>query len=404
MRACLAAVMIWLGCALAPLAQEATGLAVAQPDGSQIRNAGLRDVEIALSLSEAVPWRVFTLDQPPRLVMDFQEVDWRVLRRTDFHRSDRVRFVEYGGYVPGWSRMVAELAAPMAIEQAGMLSGQDGASLILRLTPQDPAAFAAQAGAPNDPRWDLPEPALLPRGPARGPDAPLRVVLDPGHGGIDPGAQAPGLNEKSVTLVFARELRRELMEAGGFEVVLTRDDDRFVSLDRRVAMAHQAGADVFISLHADALSQGIAHGASVHLLSEEASDAASEQLAQRHDRADLLAGVDLTLADDEITQVLLDMARRETEPRTEALGAALIAAFEGAEKQMITRPLRRANYSVLKSADIPSVLIELGFMSSPKDLERLVDLDWRAGMARAIRVGLEDWRRADAALRPLVRQ
>jgi N-acetylmuramoyl-L-alanine amidase len=404
MRAALVALLIWMSAASSISAQGFTALARVLADESQIADSGYFDVSIDLSLSQAVPFRVFTLDTPPRLVLDFQEVDWSTLAREEFRRSDRVAYVEFGAYVPGWSRMVIELAEPMAVVSVEMRTDTGAGHLHLMLSPTSPDRFAANTGAPQDAKWDLPDPSQVSVAPSHQPDAPMVVMLDPGHGGIDPGAQAADLDEKHVTLAFARELRDELLRAGHFIVLMTRDEDRFVSLERRVALAHRGGADVFLSLHADALAEGVAHGASVHLLASEASDLASEKLAERHDRGDILAGVDLSRTDDEVTGILLGLARRETQPRTELLARDMIEAFQGSGKRLISRPLRRANYSVLKAADIPSILIELGFMSSPKDLERLTDPEWRAGMARAIRVGLEDWRRNDELRQPLVRQ
>lgn len=384
---------------------EFSALARAKPDGSKIEDHGLFGMRLTLDLSQSVLWRVFTLDNPDRVILDFQEVDWSNLNRSSFVRSENVSFVEYGTYIEGWSRMVAELASPLKISTAQMVVRDDRSAMLeLVFAPTTAEEFASQTGAPSDPRWDLPAPADVPRISHQYSGSNVTVMIDPGHGGIDPGAQADDLNEKELTLRFARELEEELLRVGGFNVLFTRTADEFVSLERRVAMAQQAGADVFLSIHADALSEGLAHGASVHVLSEEASDIATEKLAERHDRADLLSGVDLKDADDEVARILLDIARAETAPRTQNLAVAMIESMDSAGKALITKPLRSANYSVLKAADIPSILIELGFMSSPKDLERLTDPEWRASMARVIRLGLEDWKRADEALRPLVRK
>ncbi|TNF63960.1 MAG: N-acetylmuramoyl-L-alanine amidase, partial [Rhodobacteraceae bacterium] len=303
------------------------------------------------------------------------------------------------------TRLVATLDGAMGIEEAGLATDAvtGGAVLTLRLVPQSDADFAAAAGAPRDPRWDLPPPARIvpPRSP--NPDL-LRVVIDPGHGGVDPGAERGVVNEKTLMLTFARELEDALRRAGGFEVFLTRTDDYFVSLERRIAIAHEYQADVFLSLHADSLAEGGAHGATVYVLSKDASDEASAALAERHDRDDLLSGVDLSAADDEVTGILLDLARQETQPRTERLARALVEGMAQGGGPMNRRPLRRAAFSVLKAADIPSVLIEIGFLSSPRDLENLQQPEWRARMADGIRLGLQLWLREDAAMRPLVRQ
>ena len=233
---------------------------------------------------------------------------------------------------------------------------------------------------------------------------PLVVVLDPGHGGVDPGAERGGTNEKELMLRFARELREALIRAGGFDVALTRNEDMFVSLDRRVAIAHDLGADVFISLHADALTNGRAHGATVYTLSDTASDEASAALAERHDRTQILAGIDLSEQDDVVADVLIDLARTETQPRSDQLAKAIRAGIYEQNLELNSRPLRSAGFSVLKSPDIPSVLVEIGFMSSERDLANIRNPDWRAKMAAAIRDALKAWQIADAASAELVRQ
>ncbi len=140
------------------------------------------------------------------------------------------------------------------------------------------------------------------------------------------------------------------------------------------------------------------------MLARDASDKASALLAERHDRADLLSGADLSRADDEVTDIMLDLARQETRPRTEALATALLSGMTNMGGPMNRRPKRSAAFSVLKAADIPSVLIEVGFLSSPRDLKNLTDPEWRVGIARGIRNGLQNWRKSDLARRPLVRK
>ncbi|WP_417727455.1 N-acetylmuramoyl-L-alanine amidase [Roseovarius sp.] len=365
-------------------------------------------VDFRLSLSQGVPYRVYTLADPARLVLDFKEVDWQGAGAAQLIKGMRVRGLRLGQIRPGWSRMVADLDASYPLERAGLdINHETGvAELHVSLAAADAVRFAATVGTPELPGWDLPDPqTALVAAPVRRPgEGPLVVVLDPGHGGIDPGAQEGELTEKALMLQFAQELRDELLRAGGFDVVMTRDSDEFVSLERRVAFAHWAQADVFLSLHADALSGAQARGISVYTLSESASDEASAALAERHDRADMLAGVDLRGKDDIVADVLMDLARIETRPRTEHLADTLIESFADHDLPLLSRPLRHAGFSVLKAPDIPSVLVELGFLSSPRDLARLRDAEGRARIAKALRVALSAWRDADAARAGLVRQ
>ncbi len=397
--------LIW-ALASAAFAQDFNALARIQPDQSRIEDTGRTGVRVDLGLSQGVPYRIFTLRDPYRMVMDFQEVDWRGLNRDDFLQSDRISGVQFGAYVPGWSRLVLDLGAPMAVDTAEMKIDQNAGTAVLSLNLKgvDFDAFNASAGVPHNPGWDLPEPAVTAKVVPPNADRPLRVMLDPGHGGIDPGAEVGGIDEKTMMLTFARELRELLLRSGGYEVYLTRTGDHFVSLERRIALAHQAGVDLFVSLHADSLSEGQAHGAVVYTLSEEASDMASLKLAERHDRGDLLSGVDLSGADDQVTDVLLDLARQETQPRTDALARAVANGMAQQGGPMNSKPLRSASFSVLKAADIPSVLVELGFLSSPRDLKNIKNPEWRAQMALGIYQGLEDWRQQDVIRRSLIGQ
>jgi N-acetylmuramoyl-L-alanine amidase len=187
-------------------------------------------------------------------------------------------------------------------------------------------------------------------------------------------------------------------------VVMSREEDVFVPLESRISVARAAAADVFLSLHADALAEGEATGSTVYLLADAASDAASARLAERHDRADLLAGVDLAGQDDVVATVMMDMARTETQPRSDRLAAALVAAIGEGGGRMHRHPIQEAAFSVLKSPDIPSVLLELGFLSSESDRALLADPVWRAGMQEAIRAALGAWAEADAAEARLIRQ
>jgi len=392
---------LWIG--TGAVAQEAAGSGLARFEEGRFVDRG-GGAELSLSLSQGVPWRVFTLTDPNRLVVDFREVDWQGADAAEIDRSEAVADLRVGAFRPGWSRLVAALAKPLALDEAELrVDAQDGsAALRIALAPVNQAAFDANAGAPRDPRWDLP--AATARAPEPRGDGAIRVMIDPGHGGIDPGAEAGGINEADLMLTFARELRDVLLRAGGYEVVLSRDADVFVSLEARVALAHETDADVFLSLHADALDEGIARGAAIYTLADEASDAASAALAERHDRDDLLAGLDLSGTDDRVAGVLLSLARLDNNPRSAALADNLLGGIRNAVGRVHKRPRRQAGFSVLKAADIPSVLIELGFLSTEADLDNLQDPIWRAGMAAGIRDGLNAWALEDAALSRLRRQ
>ncbi|WP_428515949.1 N-acetylmuramoyl-L-alanine amidase [Roseovarius sp.] len=398
------AMMMCLWAVAAAAQSSFGGLARVDMEGSRLSDTR-QGLVLELALSQGVPWRVFTLDAPERLVVDFREVDWRGVDAALLDMAERARDVRMGSFRPGWSRMVITLAGPYAVRAADMaLEQETGAALLsIELTEVTEAAFAAASGAPEVPGWDRQD--QPPQKGARAADPGMfTVVIDPGHGGIDPGAEKDGLSEKDLMLAFARELKDVLLRQADVEVVLTREDDSFVSLERRVAIAHQVGAGLFISLHADALIEGRAHGATVYTLSDSASDRASAALAERHDRADLLAGIDLTGSDDVVADVLMDLARMETQPRAEQLAKAIQMGIRENGLPLNSRPMRMAGFSVLKSPDIPSVLLEVGFLSSDRDRANIADAEWRARMAQAVSDAIRAWRQADAANAELVRQ
>lgn len=388
---------MWMGISPAP-AQELSALARLDPAASVLAPSG-DGIKIVLGLSQPVPWRVRLFADPPRLIMDFREVDFTDVDAIPV-QADQIKAVRAGIFRAGWSRLVMELDGPYEIAVAEMKTGATGANVAVQLVAVDEVTFAKLAALPEPLEWALPKTlAFVPASPPQ--DGSITVVLDPGHGGIDPGAEREGQSEAALMLGFARELKEMLLRTGSFNVVLTRDEDVFVPLETRISIARAAGADVFLSLHADALSEGEAVGAAIYTLSQDASEKAAAALAERHNRDDLLAGVDLTGQDDLVATILMDMARTETMPRTIRLATALEEAIRSANLKMHRVPLQTAGFSVLKSPDIPSVLIELGFLSSARDLARLTDAKWRLSMAEAIRNALLIWSQEDMALQSL---
>lgn len=389
-------------------AQELSALARLNAQGSSLRDKGV-GLALDLALSQPVPYRIHFLDGPPRLIIDFREVDFSGVSAPALDRAARVQTLSWGPFLAGWSRLVAVLDAPLSLTSAEEVRAADGSAVVrLRFAPTTPAAFRARIAAQGDldaeGDWSLPKAAKV-DAPIRRQtgDRPLRVVLDPGHGGIDPGAEAGKITEARLMLTFALELS-DLLTRAGLQVELTRRTDVFVPLETRVSVARAAGADVFLSLHADAVTEGEATGATIYRLDEMSSDAASAQLAERHDRADLLAGIDLSGNDDEVAGVLMDLARAETQPRADRLAERLVTAITGAGLKMHRHPIQGAAFSVLKSADIPSLLMETGFLSSEQDRARLLDPVWRAQLQEAILTALQEWTIDDAAEARRIRQ
>jgi N-acetylmuramoyl-L-alanine amidase len=406
-RICLALV-IWLVAGWAA-AQEFSGLARLDVTQSRVAEAG-DGVDITLYLSQPVPWRVFTLDGPRRLILDFREVDWRGARPEDLIEGRPASDVRFGALRPGWSRMVVDLVAPMAVTTAEMAVGvADGtATLRVRLDPVDDDTFAAEAGVPPGAGWD--DASLYGASgwvlyPPRPDDGETVVVIDPGHGGVDPGAMREGVVEAELMLVFARELAEAVNRTGTMRAVLTREADIFVPLAERMTIARAAGADVLLSLHADALEGfDAATGASVYTLSQEAVDAASARMAERHGRGDLLAGLDLSGQDDTVATVLMDLARMETGPASIRLADTLVAAMDEAGAVMNSRPRREGPLAVLNAADFASVLVEVGFLSSAEDRARLTMPDGRAPIISGLVEGLKLWASEEQVQRELLRQ
>lgn len=360
---------------------------------------GPKPLELRLALTKPVPYRAFLVGDPARLVVDLQGADLGLAHPQDMFGADLSPAIRWGRDHDGWSRIVVELPGPYRIDSAGQKVGAALSQITVALAPVAARDFAPRSSAKAALRG-LPDPADLPQ-PA--PDDRFTVVLDPGHGGHDPGALAEGEAEANLVLVFSLELRAAL-QARGVDVQLTRGDDSFVSLEDRMTAARQARADLFISLHADALPQGQAAGATVYVWNPAADARASEQLVLRHGRDDLLAGVDLTGQDDALTGVLMDFARTDTQPRSERFANWLISRMSLMGIGMHGRPVQGATFSVLKSPDIPSVLLELGFISDHDDRANLLDPQWRERMVRVVAEAITGWARDESARSTMLRQ
>lgn len=383
-------------------AQDFSGLA--RVDNDKTKVVDIRSgLQVDLHLTQAVPYRVFTLDDPRRLVLDFREVDWTGLSRAQLGGASGVENLRFGALRPGWSRMVIDLAVPMIVETAGMSVDEDAGTAHVQviLSETNPETYAATVGAPSDLGWG----SLVPTLPAPSDDdGPLVVVIDPGHGGIDPGAERAGLNEADLMLGLSIEVAEALNRSGGVRAILTRESDIFVPLDARMTIARAAGADLFISLHADALEEDEARGTSVYTLNAEGVDKAAERMAERHERGDLLAGLDLTGTDDRVATVLMDLARAETGPQGDRFADQLVAAMRVSGQRLNSRPRREGRLAVLNAADFPSVLVEVGFLSNKADREALQSAAGRAPVVAGILSAVQAWAVEEAARDALIRQ
>jgi N-acetylmuramoyl-L-alanine amidase len=348
---------------------------------------------VVLQLTQKVDYRLFALANPDRLVVDFPELEFRLPPGGKSVGAGVVGAVRYGLFTPGTSRLVLDLSGPASvqkIEQAPAAGGRPG-QLVLDLKPVNASQFdrlvratpivssaAMKAVVPAAAAPPPIKPALPKSDPRK------IIVIDAGHGGVDPGTiGAKGTLEKNVTLAMARELKRQLEATGVYKVVMTRDSDVYIPLEDRTMIARAAHAEMFISLHADSHEEASLRGASIYTLSEEASDAEAAALAAKENKSDVLAGVDLSRTSEAVSSILIDLAQRDTKNRSSELAGLLVESLK-ADTTVLRRPHRQAGFVVLKAPDIPSVLIEMGYLSSRQDEADLNNPKYRAKLARAI--------------------
>ena len=346
-----------------------------------------------MDLSRKIDVHAFTLADPYRVVLDIPQVTFQLPPKAGENGRGLIKAFRFGLVMQGGSRVVFDLPKPARIEKAFVVDATDGAParLVLDLAATDREAFLRRIALENKlTRTGLPRP----NGPeAKSEDPRPLVVLDPGHGGIDNGTKASGGElEKDIVLNVAQRLRDRLEKAGKCRVLMTRTDDTFVPLADRVRVARGAGASLFVSVHADALPrrEGDAQGASVYTLSETASDSEAARLAEKENRADVIAGVDLKTEPDDVAGILIDLAERETKSFSLQFAHKLVGELKTATRLHKT-PLKSAGFRVLRAPDVPSVLVELGYVSNRQDLQSLLSEPWRNRTAETIAKAIETY-------------
>jgi N-acetylmuramoyl-L-alanine amidase len=357
------------------------------PVASDVRIGGdAKQTRFVVDLSQKVDIHPFTLPDPYRVVIDLPQVTFQFPDRAGERGRGLVKAFRYGLVMAGGSRIVLDATGPVRVEKAFVLDASDSqpARLVLDLVPASREAFLRAAAVDNRPARPATRPSEPP--PTNGDPRPV-VVLDPGHGGIDSGTRARdgSETEKNLVLDFAVTLRDKLDKTGKYRVVMTRQDDTFVPLADRVRFARSRNAQLFISIHCDALARGDgdAQGATVYTLSDHASDAEAAKLADAENRADVISGVDLSVEPDDIAGILIDLAQRETRAFSQQLAKHVVGELKTAAR-MHKHPLKSAGFRVLRAPDVPSVLIELGYVSSRKDLKELMSENWRTRAGDAI--------------------
>lgn len=350
------------------------GHAWAQPKVGAIRFGEHPDkTRFVLELSEAPRYRVFTLPDPFRVVIDLPELDWDMSNGA--HKGQGlVEAMRFGLFAPGTSRIVLDLAGPGRIKSVFTIPPQEGYPyrLVIDIAPVTRAAYFASPREPvlSDPPLAPPRSVAKPTAPPESDQRPL-VVIDPGHGGVDPGARSlSGVYEKEITLDYARELKSELEATGRYRVAMTRDRDIFVRLRDRMEMAQSLGADIFISLHANNHASHKIRGVSVYTLSETASDAEAEALAAQENKADAIAGINLADQTEVVSKILIDLAQRETMNLSKRFANGVVGEV-GHVAKLLGNTHRYAGFAVLKSPTVPSVLVEIGYLSNPREEKEL---------------------------------
>jgi N-acetylmuramoyl-L-alanine amidase len=358
---------------------------------------------IVLDVSGTVTFRTFILPKPYRVVVDMSEVTWSPKMRKAPH-GGLITGMRFGLFKPGSSRVVLDASGPVRVAKAFVIpppKGKSGYRLVVDIAKTNRKAFMTAyqvAVQRNATRKKVSRPVAgdqraIKRAALRTPpplkrktpkeEKPL-IMIDPGHGGVDPGAMSrSGVWEKHIVLAFARELRRQLLQTGKYRVRLTRDGDIFIRLRNRIARARRAGADLFISVHADSIRNHRVRGTSVYTLSERASDKEAGALAQKENKSDLIAGVDLNEQSNDVVNILIDLAQRETMNESAVFARKLVDELARVRK-MLRNTHRFAGFAVLKAPDIPSVLVELGYLSNRADERMLRDARQRRRLASAM--------------------
>ncbi|MDE2473056.1 MAG: N-acetylmuramoyl-L-alanine amidase, partial [Bradyrhizobium sp.] len=356
------------------------------PTASDARLAGdTKQTRFILDLDKAIPFHAFALADPYRVVVDIPQVNFTLPAGTGSAGRGLIKAFRYGLVMPGGSRIVFDLTGPAKVAKSYMLDAANGQPprLVLEFEEVDRTTFVQSLATANRPElrpaisdsMDAVAPATIPAEPTKPAVADPRplIVIDPGHGGIDNGTQASGESEKNLVLGFALALRDRIEKSGKYRVAMTRTDDTFIPLDDRVKIARNLSAALFMSIHADALPrrEGDAQGATIYTLSDRASDAEAERLAEAENKADVIAGVNLTEEPTEVADILIDLAQRETRTFSNRFAHLLMGEMKNTTR-MHKHPLKSAGFRVLKAPDVPSVLVELGYVSNKGDLAHLV--------------------------------
>jgi N-acetylmuramoyl-L-alanine amidase len=357
---------------------------------------------LVLDFDKEPDFEVHYLNHPPRIVIDLPEVDYR-FDGEDLVARGLFNDVRFGAMSAGRSRVVLTASKPVMVASAEVIADQaaNGFRFVLDAEVTTPAILS-DVIAKQD--WGSVS-SMTTASVGTAGDVPavsdFVVAIDAGHGGIDAGARGAksGMHEKVITLDFARQLAESINQLPGMKAVLTRDSDVFLALSERVALARQQGAKLLVSVHADTLRQKGIRGATVYTLSDKASDRMAQALAERENKSDQIAGITIMESRPEVADILLDLTRRETQAFSVTLADSIIKSFDG-QVELINNPHRYAGFQVLRAHDVPSVLLELGFLSNLEDEKLLLDADWRKKVADLLAKAVQTYQSQGLAGRP----
>lgn len=375
------------------------GLHVTATDARVTSNADA--TSFAIDLSGDVTAEVFTLANPYRVIVDLPNLSFEMKPAGAQKARGLISAFRYGLFAERKARVVIDTTGPVRIVRADMTRANSGSGVTLKidLEPMDAGAFGAGTGARRPAQSVAKHSTALAGDKERKPRDESRptIVIDPGHGGIDPGAVgADNVAEKTIVLSVARHLKSAIENLKNFDVLLTRDSDIFVSLSKRLQFSHEHSADLFISLHADAIEErhfaDNIRGATVYTLSERASDAQARLIADKENASDLIAGLEMHDApgDDQVQSILIDLLKRETANFSNEFSRVLAGQL-AKSIEMSRAPQRSAAFKVLKQPHAPSVLVELGYISNPDDQDKMTTEAWQKKTAGAIAAAVQSY-------------
>jgi N-acetylmuramoyl-L-alanine amidase len=371
----------------------------APPIAKEARLSGdTNRTRLIIDLERTVDMRAFLLADPARVVIDLDEVNFQLPALTGQTGRGLVTAWRYGLFAANKSRIVIDLSSLALIDKAFMLEAvdQQPARLVIDLVKSDAAKFNAALSSPQGKFVQNTLPVQPPRLTPDPADTRPVIVIDAGHGGIDTGAaSANGQQEKVIVLNFALKLKEKLEVTQKYRIVMTRNDDTFVPLGERVKLSREAKAALFISIHADSVATNgeNVRGASIYTLSETASDADAARLAEKENKADAIAGIDLKDEPNEVADILIELTQRETRSFSNIFQKSLVDYMKSATR-MHKDPTRAAALKVLRAHDVPSVLVELGYMSNSQDLSQLTNEAWRDRTSEAMSKAIEAYFKA----------